>query len=468
MGFRDFFTNKSKDTVKAPIETDFETNLPYSFAANTFIASGVPVYTKVSTDRYLLKVFRTNPIVQAIIDIKATAYSNKKYFVEDLETGEKVLLRDYDKDRGALKRLINSPNPLQGSGKKYLKQNKINYYVFGNSFQYASFPSGFEKFFDYKDILALNTLHPDKIAVVLTGKWLTATSTSEIISEYQFTAINGDINKINSEFILKNSETNLDLNSSFVLGESKLVALQRPISNIQGAYESRNILIHRRGPTGMLSAKKTDPAVGNIPMTKEEVKQTQKDFRKYGMKDDQHSFFLSRQPMEYQKTGFNVDELKLFEEIEANAITVATAYGVPELLVKQYVTGATFENASAAEKRLYDSTIIPESEADDEALNKFLRLEEHGIRLVGSFDHVEVLQKNKKETSETKKISIEAAEKAFRMGAVNYNYVLSCMDLENNDEIGELHIWDLSPEQLMAINKQTSASRQNTNDNENN
>ena len=146
-----------------------------------------------------------------------------------------------------------------------------------------------------------------------------------------------------------------------------------------------------------------------------------------------------------------VKELMLFEEIESDAIAIANAYGVPELLAKYYLKGSTFENLDASEKRLYDSTIIPESKDFMVSLNNFFKTAEHGIELLGSFNHLKVLQSNQKEEAETTKLNEQAAVSAFKIGAIIYNDYLRALDLPKDTSIGELRVWDLTAEQLQAI-----------------
>jgi len=142
----------------------------------------------------------------------------------------------------------------------------------------------------------------------------------------------------------------------------------------------------------------------------------------------------------------------LDEEIQQSAIAICNGKGVPENLLRYYIeTGGLSKETNNAEKRFYDSTIIPEAKDFMVNLNNFFKTQEHGIELLGSYDHLNVLQANKKDEAQTKKFNIEAAEKAFKMGAVDYNFVLACLGLPNDATIGSKRVWDLTPEELNAI-----------------
>lgn len=420
------------------------------YPVSTYISTSVPVWKNLSELIYLLDCYYENPVVQAVINIKAEAFANIRFKVKDLKTGEEIPLEDYDKDGGKLHNLIGQPNPLQ-STYEWLRQMKVNYEVFGNAYVYASLPIGWENRFTYRDINVLNNLPPYCMTKVLTGKWLDATKKDEIIANYVFNGFNGNKKPINTNSILHLNNVNIKFDQSFTDGKSDLLALQKPISNIIYAYESRNVLIRKRGALGVLTSEKKDDVMGSLPMDDKEIKAVQDAFKNYGLLDDQFSHIISPMPLKYQRMAMSVKELMLFEEIEADAIAVAVAKGVPELLVKYYVKGGTFENMDASEKRLYDSTIIPESQDFMVGVNNFLKTKEMGIKLLGTYDHLNVLQENKKEEAETNSEKERTALSAFKIGAIVYDDYLNAIGMPSDPAIGSKRIWDLDEKQLAAL-----------------
>ncbi|BFP39502.1 hypothetical protein FGF1_03470 [Flavobacteriaceae bacterium GF1] len=452
MGLGTFFgINKGKKATKSlgGLPSSAE-NTPLTLPPSTFIISGTPVWRNLSELIYLLRCYYENPVVQAVVNIKAKAFSNVRFFVKDLNTEELTPLKKYDSDGGHLRSLIQRPNPLQSTF-EWLRQLKVNFEVFGNGYCYGSVPIGFENNFDFRDITVLNNLPSYAVAPKLTGNWLEAETRQEIVEGYDLSMFNGKRKHLDTNKVFHVNNENIKHDRHFTEGVSDLIALQRPISNIDKAYESRNVLITKRGAIGAWTSEKKDEAMGNLPLNDEEVKEIQEAFKKYGLLKDQYSQIISPQPLKWQKTAMNVKELMLFEEIESDAIAVANAKGVPELLVKYYIKGGTFNNLDASEKRLYDTTIIPEWNDFQIALNHFLKTEEQGIELVGSFDHLKILQINKKEEAETAKIKQETALAAFRTGAITYNQYLAQIDMPPDELIGDLRVWDLSEEQQRAI-----------------
>lgn len=419
------------------------------FSSN-FITTGTPVWRDLGTAQYLLDCYCQNPVVQAVINIKADAFSNIKFIVKDLESGELTPLDEYDKDGGKLKTLLAKPNPLQ-SQFEWLKQLKVNREVFGNSYSYASVPSGFENNFDYTNINVINNLPTAFISPILTGKWLEQTDINEIIKAYQFTGFNNKIKTFQPQTILHTNSVNIKFDEHFTEGVSELIALQRPISNIDLAYESKNVLIKRRGALGILSSKAVD-SLGSVPLQPNDIEKVQEDYRKYGTLGDQHKLLISHVPLDYQQMAMSVKDLMLFEEIESSGIAVCNGFGVPESLVRYYIKkGSLGTDSDVDEKRLYDSTTIPESKEFMITFNNFLKTSELGIELLGSFDHIKVLQKNQREEATTNKINEARAMSAFKIASITYGTYLQESNLPPNDKMADKTILDLTDEERQII-----------------
>ena len=169
------------------------------------------------------------------------------------------------------------------------------------------------------------------------------------------------------------------------------------------------------------------------------------------MLEDQYMQIISRHPLKWQQTALPVKDLMLFEEIATDAIYTANIYRVPEILLKNYFEGTTFENQELAVRRMYQDTTIPETTEDINTLNEFLKLEEEGVELYGSFDHVSVLQKDIKEHATAKSLDSKRLKDQFFAGAIDYNTWLIGSGLEADEQFGDKRIWDLTPEQIAVI-----------------
>ena len=163
-------------------------------------------------------------------------------------------------------------------------------------------------------------------------------------------------------------------------------------------------------------------------MDDEEKKEVQEDLKtNYGFMEDQDQFMVTRHSVKVHHVDQDVRKLGLLNEIASDGMAVAERYGVPEILVKLYMKGATFENQESSERRMYQNTTIPESEDNLEDLNAWLKCREFGYEYIGSFDHIPVLQENLKDRSEIDKNKSDQYEKMFLRGAITYNRWLAAV-----------------------------------------
>jgi hypothetical protein len=336
--------------------------------------------------------FHTNPIFYAVVMIKAREYANMRIKVVNRYTGEE---EDEVKTRKAIPRklydLFNEPNVLQSKW-EFFMQRKIFEEVCGNSFTYGNFAMGFKA--DVSTLSALWNVWPAYMQFQLAGKYFEATDRKEIIKNWKFEY--GSYKKTwEPHEILHKNKPNTRIEDGLIFGRSPANSLVRPLSNIDMAYESRNVMMRNRGMRVMLTSNKSD-ASGNIPLSGDEDDAVKMAMRKYGMLENQSQFFFSPVPLTAVAIDQDVAKLGLFEEIATDAITVCNAFGVPEILLKMYIKGSTFENQEASVRRLYQGTLIPEAEDDMIAMNNFLGLDNTDWKIVPCFDHVAALQESEK------------------------------------------------------------------------
>lgn len=413
------------------------------------VGSSAAVWINLSEDLDFLRCWEENPVLRAVLEIKARAKSNMILKVKDIKSGEYVTAQNTIRpDAKPLLKLLSRPNPLQ-SGAEWMFSREVNYGVFGNSYDYGSLPTGFKQF-NFSNITSIKQLPPYLVSYTLTGKFWEQSTIEGIVEKYilNIAGANKDFAPVQ---ILHRNDSNIRFDRDVLKGKSKLLGLRKPLSNIEMAFESRNVIIRKRGALGFFSSELGD-ANGKLPMTETDIKKVQKEFEKYGTLEDQYQYILSPIPLKYQKTSMNIDELKLFEEVSADAMLVCNAFGVPEILLKLYLSGATFENQEASERRLYQGTVIPEAGDDLISINNWLKTAEDGLIIEGCFDHIPVLQTNEKQKAESYKIISEYHERLFMQGAITYSQWLNAIDIPALPE-DNIRIWDLTPERLAVIKK---------------
>ena len=401
--------------------------------------------------------FVTNPVLFAVIMIKAREYANMRFVVKNRRTGkvepEKTLKEIPKKIYG----LLNKPNVLQKRW-EFLWQRKIFREVCGNTFTYRN--AGFGVKQNINNIVALWNVWPQYMQYKLGDKYFDATEIRDIVNKWRFEF--ADYKKeFEPEEILHQNAPNLDPRAGRIFGTPTAFSLSRPLTNIALAYESTNIIMQNRGARLLFTSNKGDTS-GKVPLTEKEKKELDEQAKMYGTLEGQRQFWFSHLPINITAIEQDIRKLGIREEVAVDTMLVAHAFGVPEILVKLYLQGATFENQEASVRRLYQGTLIPESEDDIIALNEFLGLADSEWVVEGSFEHVAALQQSKKDSSTANKTTSEYMEKLFIKGGCTLNQWRAALEMDpieskespetESDQptkpIGDKYIFEFTPEEL--------------------
>lgn len=438
MKFLGLEIKKAKDTVNKNSNTTSTTTLSYDklsllrsyyasyYYTNYSLFSNTAQWHQLSGIQSLFEIYLNNPVLRAVIDIKARESANMKIVIENINTNTIEPENTRKAIPAKLYKLFSKPNPLKSS-MDFWYERKILRDVAGMSFTYANFPFSFGKSPD--NIRTLFNVWPAYMEFQLGKSYFEATELSDIIKQWKF-----NLGTYKKEWepneILFQSEPNINpTNDRLILGISKIFSLIKPLTNIALAYESRNVIIKQRGMRGVMSSGKSDDS-GTIPLLPEEKKVVQEELQKYGTLEDQMQWFFSHVPLNVTSIDQDVRKLGLFEEIASDGMIVANLYGVPEILLKLYLEGTTFENQESSLRRLYQGTLMPEAENDLMAMNEFIGLNETEWRIKGYWDHIPSLQKSEKEKAESnQRISIYS-ERLFRAGALTLNTWLDSIGLQ--------------------------------------
>lgn len=383
-----------------PVGTSVPGQLPRGGFSNYMFFNNSPTWQSLIGLQSLFDHFHNNPVFYAVVMIKAREYSNMRIKVVNRWDETKVEPETTRKEIPAkLYALFNKPNILQ-SRWEFFQQRKIFEEVSGNSMTYGNFALGMKP--GIGNLSALWNVWPQYMKIKLAGKYFEATQLSDIIKGWQFQA--GAYQKDWEAFeVMHKNKPNTNISDGLIFGRSTASSLYRPLSNIMMAYESRNVLMKNRGMRVVLSSNKSD-ASGNIALQDDEIKAVDDAMTNYGMLEHQHQFFFSSMPLTATPIDQDVYKLGLFDELATDAMMVCNAYGVPDILLKLYLKGATFENQEASVRRLYQGTLIPEAEDDMIAFNSYLGLDDTDWKLTADFSHVACLQESENQKVGTKKI----------------------------------------------------------------
>lgn len=333
-----------------------------------------------------LVAYNKCPQLNAVINKKAQAYVNGRTWVMDVQGKEsQSLFAKKLRDR------LKKPNPFQ-TWKQLEAQNYIYVQRAGYCPVLPIIPYGWK---GAVNATSFWNIPPEITDIKLKRKPFSevvlATKMSDIIESIKvcYGSENSFID-VDSVYIFRDFTPGT---SSMFIPDSRVRALNDPISNIIGAYESRRILIDSRGSMGILSSG--GDKYGYVPIKANEKTDLQNDFRRYGLRNGQWKFIITSAMVNWQAMGIPTRDLMLFEEIEDDACAICDGYSFPAFLMGIIKNNSTFNNVSEAKQSLYQDAIIPESETIYEFWNQLFDCEANNVKLEKDYSHIAVLQEDK-------------------------------------------------------------------------
>jgi hypothetical protein len=426
----------------------------------SMVLGGTPRFTNYNRDKRLLELeYYQNPVYSAIADLRARYLTSGKIKVKNIKTGEIISFSEFRKEKmkdkvlGKMFSLVKDPNPLQ-STKEFFTIQSIFKDTFGNSFAYGNFAL---KQKDIKSIESLWAVWPQYVKPImpLQTSYFNALTKKDIFTgwEFQWNAYtkNFDVDEI---FHRKDSNIQLNKGNDLIEGKSRLLSLTMPLSNIKIAYESRNVIAQDRGMRGIISSDMGD-ATGRVPLDPKEKEELQGDFKGnegYGFRKGQNQFIVTNQPVKAQMVDQDVRKLGLLEEIASDAMIVAHKYETPEILVKLYLQGATFENQEASERRMIQDTSEPEMSDLLSDLSGWLKTRDYNYEYVACFDELPIMQEDKKNASVARLNNNKVYKELFYSGACTYNTWLRAVgEAEINEKWADVRITEMDNKDLAII-----------------
>lgn len=435
------FGAAAKAVFSAPIlPSDYRGNGSFFFGAD-----GTEVYFSYSGLNSSVSAYRNCPPLAAVLGKKARAYTNGKIWVLNNDNKEATT-----KEAKQLRVLLKKPNPIQ-SWKQFEAQQYIFQMLFGYCPMLAVKPEGFTKNID---AYALWNIPPYMITIEEdTLPFYQQNTIKKITLNWGGYMINLPVEDV---LILRDNVPAFDCVS---IPENRIKPLEMPINNIIGAYESRNVLINYRGALGILSSEKDQ--YGPSPIGSEEKENIQNDFRRYGLRKQQWKIIITSASLKWQQMGMATKDLMLFEEIEDDIQRICDGLDFPYRLLSTEKS-ASYADVKEFSRILYQDAIIPEAETNYEQLSNFFQLENYSLKLEKDYSGIAVLQKNKKENAEARRILGAAVMAEFQSNLITYNRALEL--LEEDPRAGfDKYYYELQQEGIFSLN-----TNENENENEGN
>lgn len=343
-----------------------------------------PINHNSWADLDLLKQFSEIPELNAVIDKKAKAFKDCAIYL----VNEKLERQPDDN----IVKLLRNPNWFQQE-KEFLHQTKVFHEIFGNEYLYNFFGVGAKP----NASKAIYTLPPNQVICEFTSSDPFFLGSDRPVDGIRYAYKNGGKEKeLPIEQIIHLNDNRVNVTDAtkkdFLKGESKMIALRPAINNIRMAYETRGVILKRRGALGIFSNAGADVA-GQLPLMKKERNNIQRQAQQYGGLEGQDNFIITNANLKWQATGVSPDKMGLFQETQEDFYKIADAYGAPmELFASK--EGRTYENQNEARKGFYDNTIIPEANEWIGAQNKYYYGPDSKVRLVMDYSHLSVFQED--------------------------------------------------------------------------
>ncbi len=317
----------------------------------------------------------------------------------------------------AIIKLLRNPNWFQAE-KEFMRQTKLFHEIFGNEYLYAFFGVGSEP----SKSKALYTLPPNGMKVTYDQSkepFFLTTERPDTV-KYVYRSDNVDYPIANEQIVhLNDNRVNVtdEKKKDFLKGESKQEGLKPALNNLRMAYETRGVILKRRGGLGILSNAGADVS-GQIPLEKIERDRLQKDYSQYGGLEGQDNLIITNANLKWQQMSVSPDKLGLFTETEEDFYKICDAYGTPmELFASK--KGVTYENQNEARKSFYDNTVMPEANEWAGSLSSFFYGKESPVQIVIDYSDLSIFQEDLELQARGIGALISALSQAFTDGALS-------------------------------------------------
>lgn len=388
-----------------------------------------------------IKAYNDCPEVNAVINAKAQAFINGDTFILT-KTGKGKGKEATSGPANKLRTLFNKPNPLQS-----WEQFEAQMYIFVQLFGYCPIlmikPAGYT---ENIDTTSMWCIPPPMVSTTPTGKLFKQTEIDQVLKDQVFINWAGHSTTVSIKdiFFVKDVTPSIE---TPIFPQSRIKPLERPINNIIGAYESRNVLINYRGALGIFSR---DPAGGTAqipapPITQEEKEALQKEFRRYGLRGNQWQFIITSANVKWQSISQPTKDLMLFEEVEGGAMAICNGYKYPYQLMAA-AKGTTFSNLNEGKKLLYQDATIPEAKSIYSQFNSWFSTSTYNVVIDKDYSKVAVLQEDQVAMMQAR----YTRDQAYKIEWDNDLITLNQWRVANNEDPVEGSTGDMYKSQVLA------------------
>lgn len=363
------------------------------FKSNTFRISGDKFYPQNLSaswinleDKY--KHYKTNPILNAVINKRANLCAKARFCVLDSKDNEV---------NNPVLELINKPNAFQDK-ESFIRQWVVMTSLDGGCFSYPIKPIGMNAtalinvpmsnaqmpLYQNDNILKdyysfTEKLQEAKVRVTYQGNQLEI-KWSDLIPFY-------DIGSMPNQNDLINPISRID-------------SLKYDLSNIQRTLEAMNVMSSKPGGVGVIGLGSKSPTAP-VAMTPEERKDLEDGMKQnYGLSHDKSIIQFASVPITYQSIMVKFADLGLEKINETSLKNILSAFDIPQSIFMDS-NGAYGTKQEQGELHYIQDNISTTMESFTSSLGNYFELENKGLRLVAKFDHLPVFAQMRKDQAET-------------------------------------------------------------------
>ena len=332
--------------------------------------------------------YLTNPILNAVINKRASYLCNARFKVVNVNTG-----RDIKNDKLLTK--LENPNSFQ-SRNELLKSFAIFCSCYGTSYvSGVSEAVGFEKNLDYGQLVSLM---PENI--IINQRQISLFNYDYTISYNDF----GKENKIDKENCYPIFDTTTGITQQGYLqnivgmmsGVSRCQSLKTNIQTLNDAFKARGIIAQTPGGLWMVSA---NPSANDlIGFSKTEKQSVEKNLSEtYGVSKAKAQLISTSAAVVATKLSIPYVELGLDPIIAGETDVVLSVFNMPkDLFTSKASSSLSPDSLTAVEVAYYQDEITPLADNICNTISEFYGYNKLGKKLVATFDHLPIFQENLK------------------------------------------------------------------------
>lgn len=391
--------------------------------------SGGTVFFEMTDRKKAIKYYRECPPLSYILNKKVSFTSNGVYSCVRMDKEGKNIPST---DRELLK-VLKYPNPLR-TFTQFHAEVEIMTDLYGYCPILKVVPAGFDT------PTELWVLPPNMLDIRINDKYFVG-DMREMIDSITFTH-KGRQTNINKEdvYLYTGRTSTVD---DLLFPCSRLHSMKYPITNLIYNYESRGTIFKRRGPVGILTPE--NDASGPVRAKPEDKEELQKQFRSYGLMNNQYTNIISTIAMRWQSMGMNVSEMQLLEMGNDDIMTLCDAFDLKYPLIARG-TGTTFNNQNEAKKSQYQDTAIPDANNFVEQLTDIMGAEAKGCKYIADFSHVESMKADKLAESRVRKTNVSAVSEQFQKNLITYGAAMALLEQEPPAKLAGKYFYEMPPE----------------------